>query len=268
MTGEVDIITQLPPDFMQAVESNAGTHVDSTEGLRIYYLSTAYPEGPTSDVRVRQAISYAIDTQLLINGLFGGQAVQIAAPVASANFGNDPDLQPYEYDPERAKELLAEAGYPEGFTIDFATQPGIYEDLAVAIAGMLEDVGITVNLQRLPEGEFSEKYSQGELPSLWNLGYTLWQGEPSVLIETFFLTGNPRTKFSTPELDQLIRDLQSEVDPDSRRELIQQALQTLHEQAPWVYLFQANEVFGTNDRVEWTAPSNQILNMYTVDVTE
>lgn len=268
LTGEVDIITNLPPDFIQTVETNPNTRVDSTEGLRIFYLSTAYPEGPTSDVRVRQAISHAIDTQLLIDQLAGGQAVPIAAPVASANFGFEPSLNPYSYDPEKARELLAEAGYASGFTIDFATRPGIYEDLAVAIAGMLEEVGIITNLQRLPVGEYEEKYSQGELPPLWNLGYTLWQGEPTVLIETFFLAGNPRSKFSTPELNQLIRNLQSEVDTDARRELIQEALHVLHEQAPWVYLFQANEVFGVSNRIEWTPPNNQILNMYTVDVAE
>ena len=267
MTGEVDVATQLPSDFISTVEGNPDTRVDSTQGLRIYYLSTAYPDGPTSDARVRQAISYAIDTQLLIDELFGGQAVQIAAPVASANFGYDPSLDPYPYDPEKAKQLLADAGYPDGFTIDFATRPGIYEDLAVAITGMLENVGINTNLQRLPAGEYSEKYGKGGLPPLWDLGYTLWQGEPSVLIETFFFTGNPRTKFSSPELDSLIRQLQSEVNVDKRRQLIQDALGILHEEAPWVYLMQANEVFGVNTRVEWTPPNNQILNMYSVDVS-
>jgi peptide/nickel transport system substrate-binding protein len=268
MTGEVDIITQLTADFFQSIEGNSNTRIDSTEGLRIYYLSTASPEGPTADAKVRRAISHAIDTQLLIDELAGGQGVQIAAPVASANFGYNPELEPYEYNPERARELLAEAGYPDGFSIDFATRPGIYEDLAVAIAGMLDDVGIDANLQRLPPGQFEELYSRGGLPPLWNLGYTLWQGEPSVLIETFFLTGNPRTKFSSSELDDLIRALQSEVDTVKRRELIQEALAILHEQAPWTYLFQANEVFGVNERVEWTPPNNQILNMYNVDVAD
>lgn len=268
LTGEVDIVTGLPSDFIQTVESNPSTRVDSTEGLRIFYLSLAYPDGPTADTRVRQAISHAIDTQLLIDGVAGGQGVQIAAPVASANFGFNPDLNPYTYDPERARELLEEAGYPDGFEVDFATRPGIYEDLAVAIVGMLEDVGITADLQRLPAGEYGEKYGRGELPPLWNLGYTLWQGEPSVLIETFFLTGNTRTKFSTPELDQVIRDLQAEVDTDARRALIQGALATLHEEAPWAYLFQANEVFGVNERIEWVPPSNQILNMHRVDVVD
>jgi peptide/nickel transport system substrate-binding protein len=268
LTGEVDIVTQVTADFFSTIENNSDTRIDSTEGLRIYYLSTASPDGPTSDARVRQAISHAIDTQLLIDELAGGQGTQIAAPVATANFGYNPNLRPYEYDPERARELLATAGYGDGLTIDFATRPGIYEDLAVAITGMLEEVGIKANLTRLPPGQFEEQYSRGELPPVWNLGYTLWQGEPSVLIETFFLTGNPRAKFSTPELDQLIRDLQSEVETEARRLLIQQALQILHNQAPWTYLYQANEVFGVNERVEWTTPNNQILNMYKVDIVD
>ena len=268
LAGEVDIAATLPADFISTVEANPATRVDSAEGLRIFYLSTAYPTGPTADVRVRQAISYAVDTELLISELFGGKGKRIAAPVASANFGYDPSLEPYAYDPERARELLAEAGYSDGFTIDFATRPGIYEDIAVAVTGMLEQVGIRSNLSRLPAAEYSDKYGKGELPPLWDLGYTLWQGEPTVLIDTFFLTGNPRTKYSSPELDGIITDLKSEVDVETRRSLIQQALGILHEQAPWVYLAQADEVFGVNKRVIWQVPNNQILNMSGVDVAD
>lgn len=264
LSGDVDIIDKVPYTSVETIESNENLRLDWAEGIRIYYLSTAYTEGPTEDKRVRQAISYAIDTQLLINKLLNGYGKQIAAPVASVNFGSDVDLEPYPYDPEKAKQLLAEAGYPDGFEIEMHTEPDIYTDIAQAIVQMLDEVGIKVNLTPLPAAEFEDKYSNGELAPLWNNGYSIWQGDPTTLINTFFYTGMPRAKYFNPELDQMQDDMQQMTNIDERKKALHEILKKLHEDAPWTYLFQANDLYGVNANVSWEIPADQLLDMKTV----
>jgi peptide/nickel transport system substrate-binding protein len=100
LSGQADLIDKVPAINTAAIEGNPGYRVDTASGTRIYYLSIAYPDGPTADVRVRQAISHAIDTQLIIDKLLLGRGRQIAAPVSDTTFGYDPELAPYAYDPE------------------------------------------------------------------------------------------------------------------------------------------------------------------------
>lgn len=260
------MINSVPATAINSIESNPNLRLDKAEGIRIYYLSTAYTSGPTQDKRVRQAISYAVDTQLLIDKLMGGYAVQIAAPIATSNFGADVDLKPYPYDPQKAKQLLAEAGYPNGFEIEMNTQPGIYTDIAQAIVQMLADVGIKVNLKPLPAAEFEDKYQSGQLAPLWNSGYSVWQGDPTTLISTFFVTGMPRAKYFSDELDQKINDMKQMTDVEQRKKALHEILKILHEDAPWVYLFQGNDLYGVSKNVTWNVPYDQLLEMKTASI--
>ncbi len=268
LSGQADLIDKVPAINTGAIEGNPDYRVDTASCTRIYYLSIAYPDGPTADKRVRQAISYAINTQLIIDKLLLRRGRQIAAPVSDTTFGYDPELAPYPYDPEKARALLAEAGYTDGFAIGFDTTPGLEQDLAEAIVGQLAEVGITAELAVLPEGEYEEKYSEGQLAPLWDNGYTLWQGDSIVLVDTFFHSGRPRARYHSPEFDALIEQAQATVDPVQREELMRQILRQLHEDAPWVYLLQANDIYGVSQKVTWTVPANQIMDLATADIAE
>ncbi len=104
LSGDVDIIDQVNVTAIDAIKKNQSLRLDIAKGIRIFYMSTAYPTDPTSDVKVRQAISYAIDTKQLIQTLLGGYGIQIAGPYNTSNFGSDVDLTPYPYDTAKAKE--------------------------------------------------------------------------------------------------------------------------------------------------------------------
>lgn len=266
LSGNADIINQVPAVALKRIKSADDLRVDKAEGIRIFYLSTAYPEGPTSDKRVRQAISYAVDTQSLIDTFLAGNGVQIAAPVATTNFGSDVDLEPYPHNPGKAKQLLAQAGYADGFNIEMNTSSGIYTDISQAVVQMLGKVGINVNLNPLPDAEFEDRYSAGELAPLWNSGYSIWQGDPTTLIETFFHSGMPRAKYSSAELDRMIDEMMQETNADARREQLHDVLRVLHEDAPWTYLFQANDLYGVKRSVSWEVPTDQLLNLQTAAI--
>ena len=259
LSGQVDIINQVPADSQERVKGDPNLRLEKAAGLRLYYLSTAYEQGPTADVRVRQAISYAIDTQALIKHLLNGNGVPAAAPVTQFSFGYDPALKPYEFNPQKAKDLLAQAGYKDGFEIKFQTQPGFYKDLSEAVAGMLEKVGIRAKLEVLPDAQFDELYEKGKLAPLWTNGYTIWQGSPEPLVGVFFKTGMPRAHYHNDQMDRLIATFQGTTDQTKRSGALNAALRMLHDDAAWSYLFVAGDAYGTRKTVKWTPPTNQIL---------
>src|SRR5699024_8826321 len=125
--GRVDIVTSLTYDASLIIDADPQLRVEPSSGRRTVFLMMDLLNGaePVQDVRVRQAMSYAIDRQLLIDAILNGYGTPIATFFRPDMFGFDPSLEPYPYDPEKAIELLAEAGYPDGFQIRFATSDGI-----------------------------------------------------------------------------------------------------------------------------------------------
>lgn len=264
LSGDLDIINQVPAQTVENIKGNEDLRVDVAEGIRIQYLSIAYPDGPLSNKLVRQAISYAVDTQSLIDVLLEGYGLRIAAPVNTSNFGSDVDLAPYPYDLEKARELLAEAGYADGFEIEMNSREG-YLEVAQSIAQMLDKINIKVKVTPLPVAEYEDKYEGGELAPLWNLGYSIWQGDPTTLIGSFFYTGMPRAKYYSDELDRMIDDMRVMTDIENRKEALHEILTVLHEDAPWVYLFQQNDLYGVKKNVSWKVPYDQIIELKTAE---
>lgn len=267
LNNEVDLINAVPTSSAARIADAGGFELDVAEGLRIFYASLAQPDGPLADADVRRALSHAVNYEALIENLMLGYAKPIAAPVASTNYGADVPISPYEYDVEKAKSLLEEAGYPDGFEIDFDTHPGIYQDIAQALSQMWAEIGVDVNLEVMTEAQFEDLYDVGELTGIWNSGYTMWQGDPTVLMNSFFRSGMDRAKYHSPELDEMIDTLKTTTDPDERRQTMHEALTLLHEDAPWVYLFQAADLYGRSDGVSWTVPNLQLLRLNTVSLS-
>ncbi|MGI6084041.1 MAG: ABC transporter substrate-binding protein [Acetivibrionales bacterium] len=267
LSGDVDIINMVDSTTINSIKSNSNLRLDIAEGIRIYYMSTAYPDGPTANPKVRQAISHAIDYQQLIDSILGGYGLRIPGPFNTSNFGSDVKLTPYEYNVEKAKSLLAEAGYPNGFDIEMNIDSE-GSVIGQPIAMMLKQAGINVNLKILPDAEYEDKYSQGKLAPLWINGYSVWQGDPSTLIETFFKTGMPRAKYFSPELDAKIVDMLSTMDINERKVKLHDVLTILYNDSPWSYLYQANDLFAVKSSVKWDIPYDRMLEMRTATITK
>jgi peptide/nickel transport system substrate-binding protein len=264
LNGEVDLIDAVPPTAAEQVKSTSGLALDEATGLRIYYVSLAQRDGPLANPDVRRALSYATDTRTLIDKVALGYGQQIAAPLASTNFGADTPLTPYPYDPDRARALLARAGYPNGFSVEFDTQPDVYQTLAQAVSQMWARVGVKADVKVLPETTFDDRYSDGSLPGAWDNGYTMWQGDPTTLIDTFFHSDRPRGKYTSPQLDRAVDALSSETDPATRKQTMAQVLRQLNADAPWVYLYQAKDLYGRKDTFSWQVPGMQLMRFDTV----
>ncbi len=265
LSGQVDLATAIPPTSAQAVRSN-GLRLDRSPGLRIYYISIANNTGPLSKLKVRQALSYAVNTQLLIKKLLLGYGQPIAAPVAQTNYGSHVPLKPYPYSLAKARKLLATAGYKDGFTVTFDTQTGVYQTMAQVVAQMWSKVGVHATVDVLPATEYVDKYTKGTLGPVWNLGYTIWQGDPTTLIQTFFHSAAPRARYFSPSLDQEINHMASQNTQKKRLKLMYGILTQLHDATPWIYLVQANDLYGVAKRVHWTVPAGEFLRFDTVSI--
>ena len=109
--GEVHIIQQLPPDLAVTLSKDKNIQIKSVEGTRVYCVELNCRRAPFDDIRVRQAMNYAVDWDVILESIYGGDAIRLACAFLPSGFGFNPDLAPYPYDPEKARTLLEEAGY-------------------------------------------------------------------------------------------------------------------------------------------------------------
>ena len=259
LNKEVNLITAVPASDAARLESQSNIALDKAPGIRIYYVSIAADSGPLANPVVRQALSYATDTQALVKGLLQGNGTLIGAPLATSSYGNDVAPDPYKYDLAKAKSLLASAGLADGFTVEFDTTGELYQQIAVAVSQMWAKVGVTANVKVLPDTTFDDLYSKGALSPAWVNGYSVWQGDPTTLIGTFFRSGMPRSHYNSSALDIKIDALKTETDAPNRLTTMKNVLTTLHQDAPWIYAFQAGDLYARSANLNWQAPTNQLL---------
>ncbi len=156
LSGRVDVATGLGPDERHAIEA-AGKVVQSWLDPSVAAISfVTVHGGPLADERVRQALNYAVDKEHIISVFFDGLTQPATQGVSHQAFGFNSDLEPYEYDPDRARELLDEAGYKDGFSFTFLTQSGIGSGALVfqQVASDLAAVGVEMVIRQLPAAAY------------------------------------------------------------------------------------------------------------------
>jgi ABC-type transport system substrate-binding protein len=141
-TSGVDLIRNVSSDLVPELKANPLTYVSSTPILRVHYIELDIRQPPFDKKAVRQAANYAIDKQAIIQKLMGGLGQQVATVVQPLAFGFDAEVQPFPYDPKKAKELLAQAGYPNGVDITAHSAFVEFRPVFEAITQMLTDVGL------------------------------------------------------------------------------------------------------------------------------
>lgn len=252
--GNIDLMEKLPIDRAPDLERMDGVRpVSLASGRRVYLLADRR-DAPLASTEVMQALQYAVDVETIIDTLLGGFTSRMAT------FPNEPahpDLEPYPYDPERARELLAAAGYPDGFTINLYTPIGrLTNDVQIvqAIAAYLGDVGIRANVQPLEWSVFSDQYRGGQLNGLFMVSegpeYHDQGDLQGISVEHAGSMGN--YGWDNAEWRQLYRDLRLETDFDRRRELSYQLQEIAYEDPPILMLYNEPNLYGVSDRIEWS----------------
>lgn len=259
LTGEIDLADQITADDASIIQRNNCCDLLAADSNGIYYFTINSSNPPFDDVRVRQALSYAINWDEIL-GLYGDYAVRVTFPSIPTSFGHAELAdyladKTYEYNPERARELLAEAGLADGFNVNLMAPAGRYpngEEVVQAAASQLEDIGLTTTIEILEWGVFyGELYPAGLQRDL-TIGSTnnpLF--DPDHYMATNFDPKRTAFYYSNDELTELIDQGVNETDPEARIKVYQLAMEHLLEQAPYIWGFQVQKLYGTSSRLEW-----------------
>jgi peptide/nickel transport system substrate-binding protein len=273
ITGDVDLVVSVPAQDWERVNGNEGTEVKQFLTTQVMLLamrvgpSAKYEdwEGITSDVRIRQAISYAIDRELLIE-LIGGMGIPVQSRITPPTLGWREDYinSLGEYNPDKARELLAEAGY-DGSPLTFhASTSWIYQkEVAETLTAMLQEVGLNIDLQVMDVTTFREQiyfpYRNDEL-YMDALGNSFFDPWIAVLSERS--DRRERSGWAGPladEADQLIRDAAVDMNPETRAEKYERIQELINEDAVNVYLYQMYDTVGISESLQWEPPLDGFL---------
>ncbi len=265
LNREVDVISNVPPESAPRVTGSA--RIESTRTINIMFLGmhTSVPE--FKNKLVRQAVNYAIDREALTQRVLKGDAYPMDAPVGPDQYGYSPELSPkYIHDPAKAKKLLAQAGYPNGFQVDFLVPVGQYnkiKDVAEAIGGMLNEVGIRAKVRTQDQDSGFAAIQNGKVGM-----YIFGRGsvvDPSEYLHQYFRTGvTKRLEFSNPTVDAALVAEQASFDPAQRVKLLQKAMSVLLEEAPAAWLYQYQSLQGVSNKFDFK--SNPGEDVYAWDL--
>jgi peptide/nickel transport system substrate-binding protein len=253
-TGGIDIMQDLSTDQIAAVES-ADMTVVPYEAFQLAYIFFIADDGtvPTHDVRVRQALNYAVDVDAIIENLLGGYGSRIASPIGPGYLGYNPDVAPYPYDPDKARELLVEAGYPDGFetTLDITTADRMH--VIEAVAGYLSEVGVEATIQEFEMGQFNQNWMERTQSMLWA---ARWGNTPDPQsIGLFASCTGWISRYCNEEVTALLDSAQATLDQDERAQLYSAASQLMHDDPLAIYLSTSTQIYGLGARVQGFRPS-------------
>lgn len=267
-SGTLDLIWQVPADQAEQMAAMGDRFTVTNEStMRVGYLDmdaagrSKMEPNPFTDVKVRQAVNHAIDRQALVDNLLKGKSKVVSTACFPSQFGCVQDVTSYDYDPEKAKALLAEAGYPDGFTTEFYA----YRDRAYAeaISSYLNAVGIKTDFRMLEYSALRDLNMKGEAPLSFQTWGSYSINDASAMVSQFFKHGS----LDTARDDQVLEWLNvadSSTDPAVRVENYGMALKRIADQAYWAPMFSYNTNYVTTKEVGYTPTPDEVLRFTTM----
>ena len=258
----VDIAVDIPAEDVASLDSG-GTKIETIASDFVYfYAFDTLKESPLQNKLVRQAINYAVDVDAIQEALLGGMGTRIALTLPSNAFGYDKAWQPYPYDPEKAKQLLTEAGYPDGFTIKMTSRQGRYmkdREIMDATMGFLAEVGIKVEPNFLEPGVWA---TVSEAKGREGIIFPGWSGrDPDLVWYPLLYTGQYQSYYSNPELDKLLDAGRATIDPQERVEIYGKAAAIIKEEAPHLPMLSPPLIYGLDAKLSWQPRTDSIIDL-------
>ncbi len=256
--GDVDVIVRVPPLEYDRLSGVDGLNVVMAPSTRAIYVGINVTVDPLDDVRVRQALNHAIDKEEIVEVILSGAGRPLDSPLLPEMFPYR-QVGPYEFDPEKARELLAEAGYPDGFDLTFHHPEGRYlmdRRIAEAIQGYLGDVGVNVTLETMEWAAylaFIRKPIEETETNIFLLGWGPWIFDGDQMLYPMFLSeqappaGSNYGFYENPLVDEYLIEGTSTTDPDERTAAYGSAQELIWEDAPWIFLHSEEQIVAMND---------------------
>jgi len=251
--NEVDVVTNVPPDQMKIVR------VLTVPATRTVALTMNAAAPPMADRRVRQALHYATDINAIIKNLYAGQGKPFTGGVADTDFGFNPALKPYPYDPAKAKALLAEYGSPVEVTL-YAGSGTMVNDkqLLEALADMWGQVGVKAKINMMEMAQRQKMLNERQLPAgglllanpqstLLDMDGVVWRiYHPNGFNGKYWAASQPGQRFH-----DIMEQARYTMDQKKRKELYTEATRIMHEEKPWLELFQEVVIYGISKRMSF-----------------
>lgn len=271
LAGEVHLAPEIGPTIVEQLGDSPDHHVHEEPTGALWWLAPEVNWGPFQDIRVRQALNYAINKETIVHDILRDTVDLAQGPIAPTYRCYTPDVTVYEYDPEKARELLAEAGYPDGFDVTMilpASGSGMLlpVEIATAVQADLAAVGINVELDitdnvtwmdktMLPNLEFTE--------ASWNVPAAT---EADILDNNFGALGLVEggwnySNYDNEVVNDLLLEASQTLDPDERCVLIQEVQQILTQEAVGVFIYHARWMYGVDNRLQGFAPTGDMQLM-------
>jgi len=283
LAGEVDIIQSVPSELIDTLAQTPGVQVKTAPGTQPQWLQLNVSDPLFEDMGVRQAMNYAMDKDLIVEAVYGGRAVPLPGPLSPFNNFVNTDLSPYPYDPDKALELLADAGWtdtdgdgildkdgqPFAFTLDTIED---WRALAEAVASLYREIGIDASVRfweysvvqpqllACERQAFMDDWGDsafdpvGHFEAKW---HTFVEGQP-------YGRGNFMC-YSNARVDELIKQGETTADTDARVAIYNEAQAIVYEEAPAVFLILPEEAEAASVRVQnWEPASDSRVNLHDV----
>ena len=257
--GDIHILADVGVQTVPAVKSDPNLVVVTQPGLTVSGIGLTVDNKYFADKRVRQALNYAVDKETLDKTLYQGLAIGLTSPLPTSQWGWDKNLKGYPYDPEKAKKLLAEAGYPNGFETELLSysSPRGYNpagaELAVAIQGYLAKVGVKANIRKQEMGAFLAEIRSGKYQNMFTVGWSGDNGDPDNFLWDLFASPampvGDTSHYKNPEVDKLLLEGRQISDHAKRVAIYEKAQKLILDDAPWIFVNQTLQVRVTRKEV-------------------
>lgn len=263
--GTVDLVVGITPDSADQANSDVSDLV-KIEGLRKMHMGISIKgeQAALADVKVRQALNYAVDVPTIISSLLGGSTSPLLSIVNPPN--NNPALKPFTYDPEKAKALLAEAGYADGFplTLQWSTRFDGGKEVSEVVGSYLEQVGIKPTYEAVELGQFREGLAKASLKGIYFQG---WAALINPSVELVILTCghvDNSSGYCNPKYDELVLKAAQTLDDAERQKLEFEAQEIIWNDAPWLYLWRLPSFFGLSKKLSYDFRADNYLEPYLI----
>lgn len=254
-TNAVQISYDIAPNDIGRVEDNSDLQLFREPNFSTTYVGFNVQKAPLDNVLVRQAINHAVNMDEVVGAVYHGAGNKAVGPLGpNVTFANQ-DLEGYEYDPEKAKALLEEAGYPDGFDITIWTNENQQRmDIAEVLQNQLKEVGINASAEVMEWGTYLTNTAAGE-HDMFILGWTTVTGDADYGLYALFHSsqfgdaGN-RTFYKNEDVDRLLDEARTSVDPAEREAKYKEVQEIITADAPWIFTWTGEDLTGAVNGIE------------------
>ncbi len=282
--GEVDVAVNIPPHLANIIANHPRLFLSTAPSVRtiqlMYYthqfdaqhkLVGPYP-GPVADRRVRLAMNHAVDVDEVIRTVLDGKGLRVATMLTERHFGFDPKLAPIKHDPARARQLLAEAGYPGGVDMVLNAPHGRYvrdKEVAEAITGQLTKAGIRTTLRIHEWGNYLNNMAYvHKAGPIWLIGWGTSAYDAETVYVPLFRSGKLFANYHNADFDGMVDQAQAIMDPKRRLELYHRVNRLWIDDAAAMPLYQQVDLYGATRRMAWKARGDEQIKGFDMAIRE